>query len=398
MHGYAWDRWHWRPSWRSPRPPPAHAQFGKLRDRVKAKVEERVDRRTEEAAEAAVDAADPTSGQATAPAAGEDATAASGAAAGAGAAELAPNQGPWANYDFVPGERVLFADDFSADRVGNFPRRLEFVGGNMEIVEWQGGRWLRAEGGEFLINLPDTLPERFTMEFDLWGHGNGMQISFVDHSAGGDRRIDINAHSAYLYSNAVRGEGSLGVNTQETPIRVRIAVDGDYLKLYANEKRALNVPNAKLGRSNRIYVNLNGWSAEDPRMIGDLRIAAGGRELYDALSAEGRVATQGILFDTGSDRIRPESSPTLTEIGEMLRAHGDLRLTIEGHTDNVGASDANLALSERRAVAVKAHLEQAFGIAPDRLEARGLGDTKPAAPNATPEGRQQNRRVELVKR
>jgi len=195
----------------------------------------------------------------------------------------------------------------------------------------------------------------------------------------------------------VQGEGSLGLKTSETPVSIRIAVDGDYLKLYANEKRALNVPNAKLGRSNRIYVYLNGWSAEQPRMIADVRINAGGRELYDALSADGRVATQGILFDTGSDRIKPESTPTLQQIADMLTQHGDLRLTIEGHTDNVGNAASNKALSEQRAAAVKAYLVSK-GIDAARIETAGLGDTRPAAPNASPEGRQQNRRVELVKR
>lgn len=382
-------------------PDAAEAQFGGLGRRIRDKAKERVEQKEEEAAERAVDAADPTTSATPAPAAeaasGGEAT--EGSAAAGDAALQEPGSTAWANYDFVPGERVIFADDFSADRVGNFPRRLEFQSGNMEIVEWQGRRWLRGESGEFLINLPETLPERFTIEFELWGHGNGMQISFVDADAGGgsQQRIDINGHSAYVYAGKVRGEGSLGVRTEETPVTIRIAVDGDYIKLYANEKRALNVPNAKLGRSNRIYVNLNGWSAEQPRMIADLRINAGGRALYDALAADGRVATQGILFDTGSDRIRPESTPTLEEIADMLTAHADLRITIEGHTDNVGNAEANKSLSARRAAAVKTYLV-GKGIDAARLETAGLGDTKPSAPNSTPEGRQQNRRVELVKR
>ena len=125
---------------------------------------------------------------------------------------------------------------------------------------------------------------------------------------------------------------------------------------------------------------------------------AGGKKLYDALSESGRVATQGIYFDTGSDRIRPESTPTLKEIGTMLTEHGDLKLTIEGHTDNVGNAAANQDLSQRRAAAVKDYLVAKHGIDSSRINSAGLGDKKPAAPNATPEGRQQNRRVELVKR
>jgi len=109
------------------------------------------------------------------------------------------------------------------------------------------------------------------------------------------------------------------------------------------------------------------------------------------------VATQGIYFDTGSDRIRPESTPTLKEIGQMLTEHPDLKLTIEGHTDNVGDAAANHDLSHRRAKAVAQYLVTKHGVDASRLQSTGFGDKKPAAANTTPEGRQQNRRVELVK-
>ena len=109
------------------------------------------------------------------------------------------------------------------------------------------------------------------------------------------------------------------------------------------------------------------------------------------------MATQGIYFDTGSDRIRPESTPTLKEIGTMLKEHGDLKLVIEGHTDNVGTSAANQTLSEKRAAAVRQFLIDSYQVDAARLQAKGYGETKPAGSNDTPEGRQNNRRVELVK-
>ena len=132
-------------------------------------------------------------------------------------------------------------------------------------------------------------------------------------------------------------------------------------------------------------------------MIANVRIAAGGKKLYDALAQKGRVATQGVLFDTASDRIRPESTPTLKEMGTMLKEHPELKLVIEGHTDNVGAAAANQSLSEKRAEAVRQYLVSTYGVEKDRLQARGFGASKPAAGNDTAEGRQQNRRVELVK-
>src|SRR5690606_14361267 len=206
--------------------------------------------------------------------------------------------------------------------------------GSMQVVEWQGRRWLSDAGdGEFYIELPEVLPERFTIEFDVVGSGNPLEMSWGEN---GEGVLYIDESSDWARAGGVEPRGGFKVNTEERPARIRIAVDGDYLKLYADEHRALNAPNLKMGRSNRIRVVMNGWSAESPRMIADLRIMAGGQTLYDALVADGRVATPGIYFDTGSDRLRPESTPTLEEIADMLKAHPDLRIRIEGHTDSTG--------------------------------------------------------------
>lgn len=85
-----------------------------------------------------------------------------------------PGQGAWANYDFQPGDSILFVDDYSTDVVGDFPRRFELIEGSFEIVEWQGSRYVRAHsGGLVAIPLPRTLPERFTVETSVnLRHGN----------------------------------------------------------------------------------------------------------------------------------------------------------------------------------------------------------------------------------
>jgi outer membrane protein OmpA-like peptidoglycan-associated protein len=126
-------------------------------------------------------------------------------------------------------------------------------------------------------------------------------------------------------------------------------------------------------------------------------VAAGGPDLYEALADSGRVATQGIYFETGSDRLRAESTPTLKAIAAMLAAHPDLRILVEGHTDAVGEARANQVLSERRAAAVRSALVAGFGADGVRLTAAGRGASRPMAPNGTAEGRQMNRRVELVR-
>jgi outer membrane protein OmpA-like peptidoglycan-associated protein len=223
-----------------------------------------------------------------------------------------------------------------------------------------------------------------------------MQVNFASDAANEQPYVEIGTDFARLRAGEVDARGSFVTNTGKEPVKIRMAVDGDYLKLYANEQRVLNVPNAKLGRSGKVFLFMNGWSAAEPRMIANVRIAAGGRAMYDALMSSGRVATQGILFDTGSDRIRPESTPTLKEMVGMLREHAELKLAIEGHTDNVGDAAANQTLSEKRAAAVKAFLV-AQGVDEGRLKSTGFGASKPVASNDTPEGKQQNRRVELVR-
>ncbi len=306
----------------------------------------------------------------------------------------------WANYDFVPGEKPLVVTDFSKDVVGDFPRALEAVNGNWEIVEIEGERWMRGNGkpNEFAVKAAGPLPTRWTLEFELlgtrgecWVYPGGQAeppyLSFsVRHDGGYVRQS-----GAMTRVDAKDDEG-VGV-----PYQARIMVDGSYFKSYIDAKRVVNVPNLAYARSDRVHFWCDGTD-EDPLFIRNVRLAGGGRKLYDALAETGRVATQGIYFDTGKDVIRPESTPTLKEIAAMLSEHTDLLLAIEGHTDNVGTAAANLALSQKRADAVRAALVSEYGIDGSRLTAVGRGQTVPAAPNTTPEGRQQNRRVELVKR
>ncbi len=122
-----------------------------------------------------------------------------------------------------------------------------------------------------------------------------------------------------------------------------------------------------------------------------------GGEIKKDLVATGRARVYGILFDTDSARIRPESLPTLDEVVRLLSGEPSWSLTIEGHTDSTGTPEHNQALSESRARSVRDYLI-GKGVAASRLTAVGYGQSKPVADNATELGRAQNRRVELIKR
>jgi outer membrane protein OmpA-like peptidoglycan-associated protein len=326
------------------------------------------------------------------------AAASSASSASSASPNATPGSGMWLNYDFVPGDRTIFFEDFANDDVGDFPRRLQLKNGNFEVVKFEGKKYLRSlEGGVISIDLPEKLPTRFTVEMHVLEPFEGGPVIFMTTDGSG-ATWECSSTGGGVYGGMEKAQSRNPVdNPSFAPVDCRFTVDARYIKAYVNDTRVANVPNADVVFSNKLYIQLPpGWNAEKPVLVTDIRIAAGGKKLYDALAANGRVATQGILFDTNSDVIRPESTPTLKEISDMLTEHPDLKLMIEGHTDNVGAAAANLDLSERRAASVRAYLTS-HGVDAARLQSKGFGMTKPAAPNTTAEGRQQNRRVELVK-
>jgi outer membrane protein OmpA-like peptidoglycan-associated protein len=109
-----------------------------------------------------------------------------------------------------------------------------------------------------------------------------------------------------------------------------------------------------------------------------------------------------VLFDFDKADIRADAAPVLTKAAEIVRQHDRNRVTVEGHTDGMGAAPYNQRLSERRAAAVRRWLETQGGVRSAAMSTRGWGATKPVAPNTKPdgsddpEGRQKNRRVEIV--
>jgi OmpA-OmpF porin, OOP family len=107
-----------------------------------------------------------------------------------------------------------------------------------------------------------------------------------------------------------------------------------------------------------------------------------------------RVVLRGLNFAFDSAQIAEDAEALVTVASEALREQPDLRVRIVGHTDATGTDDYNLALSQRRADAVRARLESE-GISADRLEVEGRGEAQPVAGNETDDGKRQNRRVEF---
>lgn len=119
-------------------------------------------------------------------------------------------------------------------------------------------------------------------------------------------------------------------------------------------------------------------------------------EMDTAIHTTGRVALYGILFDTNSSAIKPESRPALDQIAQLMLQQPLLKLHVVGHTDNQGGLESNFTLSKARAQAVSAALTRDYGIDATRLGANGVSYLAPVASNADDAGRAKNRRVELV--
>jgi OmpA-OmpF porin, OOP family len=395
---------------------PVEAQFGKrLKERLKGNAEDKAIEKAVDKENEAIDAAangKPAEDTARATAAptqpGSTAPAAADASTGASASTAPTSPKAWANYDFIPGQRTIFYTDFTEDQVGNFPERLEFKTGAMDVVELDGGkRALRAtSASELIIPLPEILPEKYTIELDVISRaGQGVGASTLELQGGREQDNKFSelswGHGGFYLQN---GPVQVSLDTKDRerylgkPASFRVLGDGKYLKVYVDEKRLTNVPNAGFKRDKALLLKLQGRDDDkDAVFVTRIRVAESQKTIYDELSAKGRWATQGILFDTGKSQIKPESTPTLKQIAVALKEHPDLKVEIQGHTDNVGTADANLKLSQARAEAVKAALTKEYGVGEGQLTAKGYGDTKPAGDNKSAEGRANNRRVELVK-
>jgi len=130
--------------------------------------------------------------------------------------------------------------------------------------------------------------------------------------------------------------------------------------------------------------------------VGEMAQEVTAGDMLAALTKDGRIAL-AIHFDTGKATIRPESERIVGEIAALLKENPDLKVSIEGHTDNTGTPQGNKTLSDDRAKAVLAAVS-ALGVDAARMSAVGWGQDKPVADNAAEEGRAKNRRVEIVKK
>jgi hypothetical protein len=371
-----------------------------LTDRLKKKVQDKAAEKTNRAADAAVDgAADRAPGEGEA---GDEAGAATSESSEAAGEPDGDVSSVSTKFDYVPGDKVLFADDFTQDELGEFPARWKLSIGTFEVAEMKGERWLRCTSvdGTVMMKLPAAaaLPEFWTLEFDFFAEepmGNALTV----------RGLGANGSAAW---SATFPQGSemafrCGDIFSSTPFEGRVPgrhhvmlmARGPALKIYIDRQRMVNVPDISGPVGMPATLDIRLWAPTHP-MITNVRFAEGCRPAKDLL-AEGKLVTYGIHFASGSDVVKPESAPVLRQIASYLDSNAQVKLRITGHTDNTGNAPGNLDLSKRRAASVARVLAEEFKIASERFATDGKGDAEAVAPNATAEGRAMNRRVEFTK-
>lgn len=313
------------------------------------------------------------------------------------------------NYDFVPGDTILFADDFTEDQDGEFPSHWTLTKGQAVVNKVTGKPAFLLTEGNYCQVYPrmkttSYLTDPFTIEFDYYanaGYGPSVAFEYMDK--------DGNASEGYL-EFGTSGE----VSTFELPAdfsatypnenddtyrnkwhHAALIYKNGQVKCYIDQYRVLVIPSFNAVPTAFGFAGIG--DQQNPIIITNVRAAKGGAmNMIGKKFTESKIVTHGITFDVDKSDIRPESMGTLNMIVNIMKNNPDLKFEIDGHTDNTGGAAHNLTLSQQRADAVKSQLIK-MGVSASRLTTKGFGDTKPIADNSTPDGRANNRRVEFVK-
>lgn len=282
-------------------------------------------------------------------------------------------------------------------------------------------RWTpTATPSQQLLTLPGPAEARF-VRVSIPGNQGGDFSPFLSHLGLIGRpvgpspeapKLDGRYHGGWLMGGFELFTDSKGLRGCfiDTGKPIDVTLDGRTAALRWTDEDgsrgvALLVPTPKGELSGMVQVFAADGNADAPTPVGaevqpDAQASCprepGKSAIERELEEGGRARVYSLLFDFGSDKLRPESQAVLDEIGEVLGRHPEWKLLIEGHTDAVGSDASNLDLSKRRAAAAVKGLGER-GVAAERLRSDGFGEERPVADNASPTGRAQNRRVELVR-
>jgi len=348
-------------------------------------------------------------GQETTPSAATSATSGTPTAATttAPAAPAAEDMKLYTKYDFIPGDKVIFYDDMKNDEESEFPYRWNLDVGVFEVVRLGKEYWIMCtDKGSIRPKIQDApLPPKYTVELEIYDNGPNVDghfyyIYWVDSNGKNIGEFSLtHGRNTYL---AIQRQAKANKDLPHRLVKgihtMRIMATTGSMKCFVDNIRVANVPKVENFHPVGFRIYTDPWAREgNPMLFRGFRFAEGGKSMREQLDEEGKVVTHGILFDPDSYTIKAESFKTLKEIGQLFEDVPDLHLSIEGHTDSDGSEEHNMTLSQNRANSVRDFLIATYGVVADRLEAKGWGESKPIDTNDSPEGKANNRRVELIK-
>jgi OmpA-OmpF porin, OOP family len=309
--------------------------------------------------------------------------------------------------DFIPGEKVILYDDFSDMGTDDPPPHWKVRGGTAELRVGGNVRQLTMSARNMTLtpNLAE-IPKNFTMEMTIAYKGHGAVAGWIFRDKKNAEVMLLRTAVNYGDMSLIIRKGYETLTDQslpmdwKQPVKQAFWVQNGRMRFYINDKRVMDINQVDLPELASIELHTEGPGGNDPTGFVGVhyyRFAESTPDFSQVIMSSGRYVTHGILFDTDSDKIKPESAAVIKMIARGLETNPALKLCIEGHTDSVGSADHNMDLSKRRAEAVKTVLVGQFNVDASRLTTNGLGATKPVDSNDTPQGRAQNRRVELVK-
>lgn len=333
-----------------------------------------------------------------------------------------PSLQSYSKYDFVPGDKVLYFEDFSQDAIGDFPALwTSNSSGEVKTVNIAPGKWfhLNGEDAAYCYTKSIKFPENFIIEFDIIPddeYRDGITLTFYEENPDeskemnddlfpGVEGLNINLKSDGWETKGYRNEDNTDMTGQsvKNPVvkeqvnHVIVWIQKRRVRIYHQGAKTLDMPTNIFEGTVFNRMRFGGWDARSWPMVSNIKITTASPDTRSKLITEGKLVTYGITFDVNKADIKSESYGTLNSIAEVLKANPDVRIKIVGHTDSDGADAANLDLSKRRATSVKNELVKAFGINASRLESDGKGESQPLAPNDTPLNKALNRRVEFLK-
>lgn len=349
-----------------------------------------------------------------------------------------PNKPIPVPYDFIPGEQVIYSNDFASDNMGELPTGWNSNGSGAVIrLDTLQGNWVQFyQNSTYLTDNKTSFTENFTLEFDLvlrrlnpkavfpeftWGilasgslahdhndllkHYTGtfateMNIQPSDNSNASLVLQTYNNGSSYLKTDSKKPGAWL--QQYNHIIHVSMQVQKERLRIWFNREKLYDLPKAiAIGNDiNQLYFKVKRYGGADQEVgyaISNIKIAKGLPDTRHKLVEEGRFTTTGILFNVNAHTILPGSYGVLKEVAAVLTTNPTLSIKVVGHTDHDGKETVNMELSKKRAAAVKQSLVNDFNIDPARIESDGAGESQPICNNTTKECKANNRRVEFIK-